>query len=183
LGKEAQFGVRWPALSCQVSSSEGEGPPWTKKFVYWVRLKLPLRVHRLFSVRRCETRTARAAKRTPSDHDWRWAQDRIRSGESISVLIQRLEDYRYDKPRPQYYARRTVTRAYAKVALSRGDNPEAVVQAIQAYPPNSYENGEQYARQTVQEFMAKLGMANEQQQGAPAHRQEQAQQLGLGVTP
>lgn len=59
------------------------------------------------------------AKRTPSDHDWRWAQDRIRSGESISVLIQRLEDYRYDKPRPEYYARRTVTRAYAKVALGR----------------------------------------------------------------
>jgi hypothetical protein len=124
-----------------------------------------------------------AAKRTPSDHDWRWAQDRIRSGESISVLIQRLEDYRYDKPRPQYYARRTVTRAYAKVALSRGDNPEAVVQAIQAYPPNSDENGERYARQTVQEFMAKLGTANEQQPAAPAHQQQQAQQLGLEVMP
>ncbi|HEV2419977.1 MAG TPA: DNA-primase RepB domain-containing protein [Terriglobia bacterium] len=128
-------------------------------------------------------RPAVAAKRTPSDHDWRWAQDRIRSGESISVLIQRLEDYRYDKPRPQYYARRTVTRAYAKVALSRGDNPEAVVQAIQAYPPNSHENGEQYARQTVQEFTAKLGVANEQHPAAPAHQQQQAQQLGLGVTP
>jgi hypothetical protein len=128
-------------------------------------------------------RPAVAAKRTPSDHDWRWVQDRIRSGESISVLIQRLEDYRYDKPRPQYYARRTVTRAYAKVALSRGDSPEAVVQAIRAYPPNSYENGEQYARQTVQEFMAKLRMANEQQAAAPAHQQQQAQQLGLGVTP
>ncbi|MGH9406627.1 MAG: DNA-primase RepB domain-containing protein [Terriglobia bacterium] len=127
-------------------------------------------------------RPAVAAKRTPSDHDWRWAQDRIRGGESISVLIQRLEDYRYDKPRPQYHARRTVTRAYAKVALSRGDNPEAVVQAIQAYPPNPHENGEQYARQTVQEFTAKLGMANEQQPAAPAH-QQQAQQLGLGVTP
>lgn len=128
-------------------------------------------------------RPAVTAKRTPSDHDWRWAQDRIRSGESISVLIQRLEDYRYDKPRPEYYARRTVTRAYAKVALSRGDNSEAVVQAIQAYPPNSHENGEQYARQTVQEFMAKLRAANEQQASAPAHQQQQAQQLGLGVTP
>jgi hypothetical protein len=72
-----------------------------------------------------------AKRTTPSDHDWRWAQDRIRTGESISVLIQRLEDYGYDKPRAEYYARRTVTRAYAKVALSRGDNPEAVVQAIQ----------------------------------------------------
>jgi RepB DNA-primase from phage plasmid len=128
-------------------------------------------------------RPAVAAKRTPSDHDWRWAQDRIRSGESIAVLIQRLEDYRYDKPRPQYYARRTVTRAYAKVALSRGDNPEAVVQAIQVFPPNPHENGEQYARQTVQEFMAKLGMANEQQPAAPGHQQQHAQQLGLGVTP
>lgn len=123
------------------------------------------------------------AKRTPSDHDWRWAQDRLRSGESIAVLIQRLEDYRYDKPRPQYYARRTVTRAYAKVALSRGDDPEAVVQAIQAHPPNSHENGEQYARQTVQEFMAKLGMANENQQSPHSAVQQQAQQLSLGVTP
>lgn len=123
------------------------------------------------------------AKRTPSDHDWRWAQDRLRSGESIAVLIQRLEDYRYDKPRPQYYARRTVTRAYAKVALSRGDNPEAVVQAIQAYPPNPHENGEQYARQTVQEFTAKLGAANEQQAASHTETQQQAQQLALGVTP
>ncbi len=123
------------------------------------------------------------AKRTPSDHDWRWAQDRLRSGEPVAVLIQRLEDYRYDKPRPQYYARRTVTRAYAKVALSRGDNPEAVVQAIQAYPPNPRENGEQYARQTVQEFMAKLGMTTENQQSPRSAAQEQAQQLGLGVTP
>lgn len=123
------------------------------------------------------------AKRTPSDHDWRWAQDRLRGGESIAVLIQRLEDYRYDKPRPQYYARRTVTRAYARVALSRGDNPEAIVQAIRAFPPNPYENGEQYARQTVQEFIAKLGKANENQQSPGAAAHQQAQQLGLEVTP
>jgi hypothetical protein len=123
------------------------------------------------------------AKRTPSDHDWRWAQDRLRSGESIAVLVQRLEDYRYDKPRPQYYARRTVTRAYARVALARGDNPESVEQAIRDYPPNPHENGEQYARQTVQEFMAKLGRASEQRPGARSESQQQAQQLGLGVTP
>lgn len=123
------------------------------------------------------------AKRTPSDHDWRWAQDRLRSGESITVLIQRLEDYRYDKPRPQYYARRTVTRAYARVALTRGDDPEAIVQAIRAFPPNPHENGEQYARQTVQEFIAKLGKANENQQSPGAAAHQQAQQLGLEVTP
>ncbi|MGH9398254.1 MAG: DNA-primase RepB domain-containing protein [Terriglobia bacterium] len=122
------------------------------------------------------------AKRTPSDHDWRWAQDRLRSGESMAVLIQRLEDYRYDKPRPQYYARRTVTRAYTRVALSRGDNPDAVVQAIRAYPPSPHENGEQYARQTMQEFMAKLGQANEQQPAVSSTSQQQAQQLDLGGT-
>lgn len=123
------------------------------------------------------------AKRTPSDHDWRWAQDRLRSGESIALLIQRLEDYRYDKPRPRYYARRTVTRAYARVALSRGDEPEAIVQAIREYAPNQHENGEQYARQTIQEFIAKLGMANGKQPSSHAPAQQQAQQLGLGVTP
>ncbi|MGH9451865.1 MAG: DNA-primase RepB domain-containing protein, partial [Terriglobia bacterium] len=57
--------------------------------------------------------------RTPSEHDWRWAMDRIKRGESMEDLIRRLEDYRFDKPQPHYYARRTVTRAYAQVALSR----------------------------------------------------------------
>ncbi|HEV2418051.1 MAG TPA: DNA-primase RepB domain-containing protein [Terriglobia bacterium] len=123
------------------------------------------------------------AKRTPSDHDWRWAQDRLRSGESIAVLIQRLVDYRYDKPQPQYYARRTVTRAYARVAISRGDNPEAIVQAIREYAPNQHESGEQYARQTVQEFIAKLGKANENQESPGTAAQQQAQQLSFEVTP
>lgn len=129
------------------------------------------------------SRQGTAARRTPSDHDWRWAQDRLRSGETMAFLIQRLEDYRYDKPRPGYYARRTVTRAYARVALARGDNPEAVVQAIRQFPPNPHENAEVYARQTVQEFMAKVGRSSEQQPATRSQSQQHTQHLGFEVTP
>jgi hypothetical protein len=88
---------------------------------------------------------------TPSDHDWEWVQRRLREGQSIRVVIERLIEYRDDKPNPEYYARRTVTRAYARVALARGDDPEQVVRAISANPLQHYQNGEQYARETVQE--------------------------------
>ena len=128
-------------------------------------------------------RQGTAARRTPSDHDWRWAQDRLRSGESMAVLIQRLEDYRYDKPRPGYYARRTVTRAYARVALARGDNPEAVVQAIRQFPPNPHQNAEEYARQTVQEFMAKVGRSNEHRPTDRSVSEQHVQRPGFEVTP
>jgi RepB DNA-primase N-terminal domain len=128
-------------------------------------------------------RQGTAARRTPSDHDWRWAQDRLRSGESMAALIQRLEDYRYDKPRPAYYARRTLTRAYARVALARGDDPEAVVQAIRQFPPNPHQNAEEYARQTVQEFMAKVGRSNQQQLATRSQSEQHTHHLGFEVTP
>jgi len=101
----------------------------------------------------------------------------------MGVLIQRLQDYRYDKPQPGYYARRTVTRAYARVALARGDDPEAVVQAIRQFPPNPHQNAEEYARQTVQEFIAKVGRSNEQQPATRSQSQQHTQHLGFEVTP
>ncbi len=148
--------------------------------------KLTIAHDRALQQERTNTHSGRqgtAARRTPSDHDWRWAQDRLKNGESMAVLIQRLEDYRYDKPRPAYYARRTVTRAYARVALARGDNPEAVVHAIRQFPPNPHQNAEEYARQTVQEFMAKVGRSNEQRPTDRSVSEQHVQRLGFEVTP
>ncbi|MGH9397708.1 MAG: hypothetical protein ACRD18_12760 [Terriglobia bacterium] len=98
-------------------------------------------------------------------------------------LIHRLEDYRFDKPQPHYYARRTVTRAYAQFALSRGDDPQDVIQKISLYPPRPYENGEQYARATVQQVQEHLAQTSQRQQSVSTSSQQHVQQLDLGVMP
>jgi hypothetical protein len=125
---------------------------------------------------------ARQVRKSPSEHDWRWAIERIKRGQSIGSLIERLVDYRDDKPNPEYYARRTITSAYARVALSRGDDPEDVVRTISQYPPRPYDSGEQYARVVVQQNLEKLGRASEHQRDQNVSGQHM-QQLGLRVTP
>ena len=117
----------------------------------------------------------------PSDHDWGWVQRRLREGQSIRVVIERLMEYRDDKPNPEYYARRTVTRAYARVAVARGDHPEQVVRAISAYPPQRYQSGEQYARETVQEALSRLRL-NPRKEAAEGTR-HRSHNLGLEITP
>jgi len=119
-----------------------------------------------------EPRQGHANQRTPSEADWAWAIRRLRRGEKPEALMHKLADYRDDKPNPQYYARLTVTRAYAAVALSRGDEPEQVVRTLSAYPPRPYDNGEQYARSTVQQALDKLGGADKQKQS-----------VGVGAAP
>jgi hypothetical protein len=129
-------------------------------------------------------RQAALHARTQSERDWKWAVRHIEQGEPIEKVIQTLAAYRDDKADPQYYARRTVTRAYAKVALARGADPEEVVRTLSAYPPRAVRNGEQYARSIVEEFQAKLGRANQQGFAAPAEASHQhARQLGLEVMP
>ena len=46
-----------------------------------------------------------------SERDWAYVRSRLRKGAEPETLIQRLEAQRQDKPKPGYYARRTVTRA------------------------------------------------------------------------
>ena len=72
-----------------------------------------------------------AGPRTLSENDWAWAIRRLRRGEEPKAVIEKLADYRDDKPNPQYYARLTVARAYATVALARGDDPDQVGQNAQ----------------------------------------------------
>lgn len=125
------------------------------------------------------------AARTQSERDWKWAVRRVQQGEPLETVIQTLAAYRDDKANPEYYARRTVTRAYVKVALSEGASPEDVVRTISTHPPRVGMNGEQYARATVEEFQMKLGRSNRQELARPGATVEHrhAQQLGLGVMP
>lgn len=53
-----------------------------------------------------------------SERDWHWVMSQLRQGESAENLIQKLEQSRHDKPNPGYNARLTVTRAYARHALT-----------------------------------------------------------------
>ena len=121
-------------------------------------------------------------KRTPSEHDWAWVMRKLQRGESLDVLIQKVADYRDDKPNPQYYARLTVTRAYALFKIARGENPQEVARAISAYPPHSSENGEEYARVTVQRATEQVARSN-QQQSARTSSARASQRLGLRITP
>lgn len=130
-------------------------------------------------------RQSSLAARTQSERDWKWAVRHVQQGEPLETVIQTLAAYRDDKANPEYYARRTVTRAYVKVALSEGASPEDVVRTISTHPPRVGMNGEQYARATVEEFQAKLGRSNQQDFARPgtAVEHRHAQQLGLGVMP
>ena len=121
-------------------------------------------------------------QKSASEHDWNWVARRLDGGESIETLIQKLTEYRDDKPNPGYYARRTVTRAYAHVALSRGEDPQEVTRAISGHPPRSYDNGEQYARAVVEETLAKLSRSKGQEASATAQAYQHTQQLALGVS-
>jgi hypothetical protein len=117
-------------------------------------------------------------QRTPSEHDWAWVMRRLEHGEPLDKLIQKVADYRDDKSNPQYYARLTVTRAYAFFKISRGENPQEVARAIASYPPHSSENGEEYARATVQRAIEQVARSRQHQKSEVA-----SQKLGLRMTP
>jgi hypothetical protein len=54
--------------------------------------------------------------KSQSEHDWAYAKRALARGDDPEVVIQRIADYRFDdKDDPDYYARRTVTRAQAEL--------------------------------------------------------------------
>jgi len=122
-------------------------------------------------------------KNTHSERDWRWVMHQLGRGESVDRLVQKLEESRQDKPDPGYYARLTVTRAYARYALSHGIAPQEVIRTISAHPPRSTENGEGYARKTVSDTQRLINIQRAQghAQGEPS--QGAAQRLALRMTP
>jgi hypothetical protein len=57
--------------------------------------------------------------KSQSEHDWAYAKRALARGDDPEVVIQRIADYRAaDKDDPNYYARRTVTKAQAELKSS-----------------------------------------------------------------
>jgi hypothetical protein len=54
-----------------------------------------------------------------SEHDWAFAKRALDRGEDPEEIIQRIAQHRADKSNPQYYARLTVTKAQADLAVMR----------------------------------------------------------------
>jgi hypothetical protein len=121
--------------------------------------------------------------RTLSEHDWAWVMRKLERGESLPVLIQKVADYRDDKPNPQYYARFTVTRAYAFFKISRGENPQAVARAISVYSPHPSDNGEEYAKGTVQRAIEQVARSRQHEKPEAPSQGQASQRLGLKITP
>jgi hypothetical protein len=64
-------------------------------------------------------RTAPSNHKSQSEHDWAYAKRALARGDDPEVVIQRIADYRAaDKDDPNYYARRTVTKAQAELKSS-----------------------------------------------------------------
>ncbi|MGB6729408.1 MAG: hypothetical protein WBE74_26165 [Terracidiphilus sp.] len=64
-------------------------------------------------------RTLPADHKTQSEHDWAYAKRALARGDDPEIVIQRIADYRAaDKDDPNYYARRTVTKAQAELKSS-----------------------------------------------------------------
>ena len=70
-------------------------------------------------------RKGQRAQATPrggsrSEQDWAYVREQLRAGTPASVLIARLAERRQDKPKPMYYAERTVTRAAISLSMEVG---------------------------------------------------------------
>jgi hypothetical protein len=81
---------------------------------------------------RSTPRTMPPRHESQSEHDWAYAKRALARGDDPEVVIRRIADYRAeDKPDPQYYARRTVTKAQVEltqnpgVPAPRGPEPSA----------------------------------------------------------
>jgi hypothetical protein len=122
-------------------------------------------------------------KNTHSERDWRWVMQQLGRGESVENLVQKLEQSRQDKPDPGYYARLTVTRAYARYALSHGTDAQEVIRTISAHAPRAAEDGERYARKTVSDTQRAIHSQRPQGQSQAEPSQGAAQRLALRMTP
>jgi hypothetical protein len=103
------------------------------------------------SVREANIHGRETMKTTQSERDWAFVKQQLIRGEAPERLIELLTHFRQDKSSPDYYARQTVSRAYASFALSRGDRPaeiERMVVQLATHQPHP----DTYARQTIAEM-------------------------------
>jgi hypothetical protein len=71
------------------------------------------------------------ANHTNSERDWAWVLHELAHGKDAAKLTQTLASRRSDKPRPLYYAQRTVDVASARLWLSEGVPMEDVVTMLE----------------------------------------------------
>ena len=67
----------------------------------------------------CRTQNA-TGKHANSEDDWAWVLHELAQGKSAAKLTRTLASRRADKPRPLYYAQRTVDIASARLWLIQG---------------------------------------------------------------
>ena len=65
-------------------------------------------------------RTISVGHKSQSENDWAYAKRALARGDDPELVIQRIADYRAsEKAQPEYYARRTVTKALADLAKTK----------------------------------------------------------------
>ena len=104
---------------------------------------------------------------TQSERDWAYVKQQLSRGETPERLVKALTHFRQDKSSPDYYARQTVSRAYASIALSRGDKPSEIEQRV-AQIATHQPHPETYAKQTIAEMKSEkkqIVMETEQPEG------------------
>ena len=99
-------------------------------------------------------RGPRVGEMSQSERDWNYARRHLAAGVDPEKLIHTIAHFRHDKDNPEYYSRQTVTRAYASIALGRGDNPAEVQQRV-AQLSTHQRSPESFARHTVSEMQRK----------------------------
>ena len=104
---------------------------------------------------------------TQSERDWAYVKQQLSRSETPERLVEALTHFRQDKSSPDYYARQTVSRAYASIALSRGDKPSEIEQRV-AQIATHQPHPETYAKQTIAEMKSEkkqIVMETEQPEG------------------
>ena len=72
-----------------------------------------------------------AYKHTHSEQDWSWVVSELSDGKDPAQLTDELASLRADKPKPRYYAQRTVDMASARLALLAGSPFQDVVSMLE----------------------------------------------------
>jgi hypothetical protein len=97
------------------------------------------------------TRGMNSGESSQSERDWAFVRQQLGKGVAPERLVETLVHFRRDKSTPDYYARQTVSRAYAAIALERGDPPAEIEKKItQIATHQPHPSG--YARQTIAEM-------------------------------
>ena len=80
-------------------------------------------------------RSRSLGSRTRSESDWRWVMAQLNAGIPAQEIVQKLANFRSDKPNPHYYAHRTVDMATAVQWVRKGVDYASVIEGLKAHNP------------------------------------------------